>query len=98
MKLRDIGKGNETKKPSIDPETWQDKTDKALAYLMDSVGDEVQMKIHACETAAEVQKIQKDQYKRQRRTHIMALFQAITGLKFDDRQTTLADHIKLFEE
>ena len=28
----------------------------------------------------------------------MALFEAMTGLKFDDRKTALTDHIKLFEE
>lgn len=77
---------------------YQDKSDKALDYLMDSVEAEPSIKIRACPTAADAWKILKDTYEGQTRTHMTALFSNLVNLRFDDRKAhTLLDHISQFE-
>ena len=82
---------------TITPE-YQDKSDKALDYLIDSVEVEPAIKIRACETAADAWKILKDTYEGQTRTHMTALFSNLVSLRFDDSDgSTLMDHIVQFE-
>ena len=84
--------------PTPNPMTpeYQDKSDKALDYLMDSVETEPAIKIRACPTAADAWKILKDTYEGQ--THMTALFSNLVNLRFDDRKSsTLLDHISQFE-
>lgn len=85
-------------KPATNFSSWEDKSNKALDYLMDSCETEAQLKIRACETAHEAWKILKETYEGQTRIHLTALFANIVHLKYDDRKDgTLPEHITTFK-
>ena len=61
------------------PEDWDDLSDKAFDYLIDSCEEEAQMRIRGCSTAAEAWSVLKENDEGKRRTHLSHLFYSVTG-------------------
>jgi len=97
MRLTSVATGTETTEPVSEIDAWKDKTYKALDYPKDSCEEEPQLKIRAATIAAGAWTILKENYEGKRRTHISHLFYSVTGIKFDDRNTTIKAHIEAFE-
>ena len=86
QKLLEVVDGTDPAPTPITSE-YQDKSDKALDYLMDSVEAEPAIKISACSTAADAWKI----HEGQTRTHMTVLFLNLVNLRFDDRKFIKVD-------
>ena len=96
--LLDVVEGTESV-PDPMARDYQKKSDKALDYLIDAVGQETSFNIRGgCETAHEAWKILKDTFEAQTRTHMTALLLNLVTLRFDHRKgSSLNDHINEFE-
>jgi hypothetical protein len=78
-------------------EDWSANSDKAIDYLIESCEEEPQDRIQTYVSAIEAWKILKNTYEGQTRSHLMEVYKNLINIKFDDRKTTMVEHIKLFE-
>ena len=97
QKLLDVVDGTRVR-PDSGPEQakWDDDSDKAIDYLMESCEEEPQLQIRAATTATIAWTTLREAYHGRTRIHLLHLFSAISS-KFDDRKVTLAEHISTFE-
>lgn len=79
-----------------DQTKWDDDSDRAIDYLMESCEEGPQLQIRAAMSAPAAWKTLKDVYEGRTRTHLLHLFSAVST-RFDDRKTNLSDHIAAFE-
>lgn len=76
---------------------WQDKTDKALMFMIEYYEEEPASHIATCEDAGTAWATLKSHYEGKTRTHLSALLLSITNLRFDDRKNSITEHITSFE-
>ena len=75
---------------------WDDESDRAIDYLMESCEEEPQNRIRAAHTAAEAWATLKSIYEGRTRTRLLHLFSAV-NTPFDDCRISLLEHITAFE-
>lgn len=78
-------------------EQWEELSDKAMTIILENCDESIQDLVIAYEFAHEAWSILKEHFEGRTRTHLTALLQAITSLKFDDRKGTIQEHIAAFE-
>lgn len=76
---------------------WQDKTDKALMFMIEYCEEEAASHIASCNDAGEAWAILKSHYEGKTRTHLSALLLSITSFRYDDRKNSMNEHITTFK-
>ena len=97
LRLTPYVTGDQKDKPSLEEEDWQDATDKALILIIDNCEAEPQALVAGCNTAAEAWNALKEHYGGRTETYLSSLFLSILTLRYDDRKTTINEHITTFE-
>lgn len=88
---------SETTWPTTTADAWDIKAAKALITIIANYEEEPQSFIEVCATLVEAWDILKKHYERWTQMHLSALLLNITALWFDDRKTTITNHITIFE-
>ena len=98
IELEDYITATHSKAPEKKLKEWQRNIDRTVTTLLINCEKEPQQLIRGCDIAYEAWDLLKKHYEDCTRTHLTALLLNITMMRFDDRTTTMSDHIISFEK